>query len=234
LLVQDREALEAAQRVIALAPEWPYGYYILSACLHKRLDFDGELKAAEHAASLDPENPILLDRLARAQMQSGLLNRARTTATELVKVSPEDADTHSLLSDICFELNDFRYAETHLREALRQTPEDHVLHNDLGRIALAQKKWREAIDAFYHAAKLQPEATTYHNNLNLAISYWLDTRGVGKKRRLALEELAPGIRAFYRHRQDSRTPFQRLGSFGPVLVIVILLLVLTYLFDAVV
>lgn len=233
LLEQDRDAQEAAQQAITLAPEWPYGFYIMSVCLHRRLDFDGELRAAAHAVSLDPENPLLLERLVRAQMQSGQLKKARTTAAELVKVSPEDADTHSLLSDICFELSDYRCAETHLREALRQTPENHVLHNDLGRIALARKRWREAIDAFHHAVKLQPDAATYHNNLNLAISYWLDSRGLGKMRSRALDELPSEIRAFYQYRQARRTPFQRLGGFGPVLVIVILLLVLTYFFDAI-
>lgn len=128
LLGQDCEAQEAAQQATSLAPQWPYGFYIMSHCLHKRLDFSGELRAAEYAVSLDPESPALLERLVRAQMQSGQLKAAGTTAAELVKVSPEDADTHSLLSDICFELNDYRCAETHLREALRQTPEDHVLH----------------------------------------------------------------------------------------------------------
>ncbi len=231
-LKQYREALEAARNVVALAPEWAYGYYLMSICLHNCLDFDGELRAAEHALSLDPEEPIWLDRLARAQMQSGLLKRAKVTATQLVGVNPEDADTFSLLSDICFELNDFAGAESNLLEALRLTPEDHVLHNDLGRIHLARKAWQAAMDAFYHAAKLHPAGKAYQDNLNLAISSWLDSQTLRGKRSQALEELPPEIRAFYRHKLDARSAFERLGMFGPMLVTLALLGALTFLFNA--
>lgn len=231
-LEQNREALEAARNVVTLAPEWAYGYYLMSICLHARLDFDGELKAAEHALSLDPEDPTLLDRLARAQIQSGQLKRAKVTATQLTRVSPEDADTFSLLSDICFELDDYANAETHLLAALRLTPEDHVLHNDLGRIHLARKAWQPAMDAFYNAAKLHPGEKTYQDNLNLAISSWLDSQTIRGKRAQSLETLAPEMRAFYQHKLDSRSAFQRLGVFGPMVVVLMLLAALTYFFNS--
>jgi tetratricopeptide (TPR) repeat protein len=230
-LKQPQEALEAGRKVVTLAPEWPFGYYLMSFCLHGCLDFDGELRAAEHAASLDPEDPIILDRLARAQLQSGLLKRAKTTATQLTRVSPEDADTFSLLSDICFQLNDFTNAENHLLAALQLAPEDHVLHNDLGRIHLARKAWRQAIDAFYNAAKLNPVEQSYQQNLNYAISSWLGKQAMRGKKSRSLETLPPAIRAFYQHKLDSRTAFERLGLFGPLLVALILLIALTAFFD---
>ncbi len=118
------------------------------------IDFDGELQAAEHAVSLAPEDPDLLDRLARAQVQSGLLKKARVTAIQLTKVAPENADTHSLLCDICLELNDYKTAEAHISEAIRQQPENHGLHNDMGRVHLGKKAWHDAVIAFYNAVKL--------------------------------------------------------------------------------
>jgi tetratricopeptide (TPR) repeat protein len=231
-LKQNQDALEAAKMVITLAPEWPYGYYLMSICRHNLLDFDGELNAAEHALSLDPEDPILLDRLARAQIQSGLLKRAKLTATQLTRISPEDVDTYSLLSDICFELDDYANAETHLLSALQLTPEDHVLHNDMGRIHLARKAWLAAVDAFYKAVKLQPAAKIYQDNLKMAITNWLDSQTIRGNRSQALEMLAPEIRAFYRHKLDSRTAFERLGIFGPILASIALLAILVILFNS--
>ncbi len=231
LLKQYKEALDAARRVVSLAPEWPYGYYLASICLHHCLDFDGELRAAEHALALNPEDPDLLDRVARAQIQSGLLNKARTTATQLCRVSPETSGTFSLLSDICFELNDYENAEAYLLSALKIDPEDAVLHNDLGRIRLARKSWQLAIEAFYTAAKIQPVIKVYQDNLNIAISDWLDNQAIRGKRSQALEALAPEVRAFYRHKLDCRSAFERLGMFGPILSMVILLAMLTFIFD---
>jgi tetratricopeptide (TPR) repeat protein len=233
LLNQNQEALKAARSVISLEPEWSYGYYLISICLHNSLDFDGELRAAQHALSLAPEDPALLDRLARAQIQSGQLKHAKSTATQLVHISPESADTFSLLSDICFELNDYKNAETHLLSALCLTPEEHILHNDMGRIHLVRKEFKKAIDAFFNAAKLHPAEKLYQDNMNLAISYWLDKQLLaGKRKSHAIEELEPAIRAFYKDKLARRTAFERLGMFGPLLLALSLLVLMTLLFNA--
>ncbi len=229
-----QEATDAARRIIGLAPEWPYGYFIISIGLHRLLDFDGELKAAEHAASLDPEDPTLVDRLARAQMQSGLLKKAKVTATQLIKVAPEDAETHSLLGDICFALDEYETAERHIREALRRQPEDHVLHNDLGRTHLARKRWRDAIDAFFCATKLRPAEAAYRDNLNVALTNWADSSIWKGKRDEALAALPPGILSFYQYKRSSRTAFERLGVFGPALIMLAGLILLTWLFSSIV
>lgn len=232
LLKQNQEALKAARNVISLEPEWSHGYYLISICLHNALDFDGELHAAQHALSLDPEDPTLLDRLARAQIQSGQLKQAKSTATQLAHISPENAETFSLLSDICFELNDYKNAETHLLSALRLMPEEHILHNDLGRIHLARKDYEPAIDAFYNAAKLHPAEKLYQENMNLAISDWLDKQLLaGKRKSHAIEELEPGIRAYYKDKLARRTAFERLGMFGPALIALSLLVLMTLLFN---
>ena len=232
-LENHQEALAAARQVISLEPEWPFGYFIISICLHNVLDFDGELQAAEHAVSLAPEEPDLLDRLARAQMRSGLLRKAKITATQLTKVSPEDADTHSLLSDICFQLDDYKTAEPHVREALRQQPENHILHNDLGRIHLVTKQWRDAIDAFYNAVKLQPGEQIYRDNLNMAVTCWADSNIWKGKRGEALASLPPEILSFYQHKRESRTAFQKLGMFGPMLIVLVVLILLVQFFNSI-
>lgn len=161
-------AQQAAESAIRLDPEMPAGFYMLSFALHAQHNFTGELKAAEAAARLNPEAAALLDRLARAQLQSGMTRQAQQTALKLVELDPEDADTHSLIADISLEIDDFDRAETHLFEALRQRPDDAVLINDLGRLHMGRKHWKQAREAFHRALKTDPGNPTYLKNLEVA------------------------------------------------------------------
>ena len=190
-------------------PNSAVGFYILSFVEHHLRDFDAELQAAERAAELDPEAGFALDRLARAQLQSGMLRDARASATQLVALEPESADAHELLADLCLEVNDGKAAEMHVREALRYAPENAGLINDLARAQMAQKNFRDAVDTLLSALKIDPGSETLAQNLYHCVDEHVGSALTPEMRRQRLAELPIVAQQYNQFRRDRRGLLQK-------------------------
>jgi len=220
------KAYECCMSAIHLDPEFAGAYYLSSLTLHHLLNFDGELRMAEEAVRLDPENETFLVRLGEAQLQSGLIKKAGETADQVMYLDPGSVEAHKLIGDISLKLDNDKKAEKHYREALRHEPDDIALLNDLARAQVGQKKWREAIDTLHHVLCLDPSEKILQDNLYLIIHEWLNQQAVKKRRKTALEELPAPVRLFYLDSKKRRSFFT---STSRLTIIAFWLLVLTLL-----
>ena len=202
-------ARQTCQAAIALEPEYAGAFYLLSYIEHYRHNFDAELRAAEEAVRLMPEEPAFLTRLGRAQIQSGMPRKAYTAASQALALDPESVELHELLGDVCLELERYQQAETHYREALKQQADDIGLINDLARAQMGRKNWRDAIDTLYQAIVLDPGNTTVQDNLYIAVEHHLDSKAFSIQQKKALTDLQPVIQKFYHERRARRAWLQK-------------------------
>ena len=190
-------------------PDHAYGFFLLSISCHYLNEFDNELKYAQESTRLMPDEAFTLDRLARAQIQSGMLSAAKDTARQLVEVGPNSVEGHHLLADITFDLDDYNTAETHYRAALRLEPDSLFLQNNLGRTLLASKQWREAIDTFFTSTKLDPTNETVRSNLHLSVEKWLGRSLTRAARQQKLEMLPAPVQMFFADVESRRNLWSR-------------------------
>jgi tetratricopeptide (TPR) repeat protein len=153
------EALEHAERTVALAPDVGYGHalrsIVLSTDLRRRRD---AVDAAREAVALDPEEPYAHCALSRACLRSRWWPEALDAADRAIALDPEDADAHGLRGTALMGSGRPDDAEAAFREALRLQPGDGDALHDLGLAVGAQGRARqdEARGLFVDAARADP------------------------------------------------------------------------------
>ena len=203
-------ANQHADKVIAADPNSSLGFFIKSVICHYQLHFTQELEYAEQAAHLDPEDPDILLRLARAQIQSGLLKKAKVTAEQIVGLIPDDLESHEIMGDIYFELNDYEKASQHFEAALEYDPENHTIINDLARCYIGLKERKKAIETMHQALVLAPDSDVLRSNMYQTLQSFLDAEKL--KGRSALKKLPSELQFFYRDYQQRTNVFEKFGS----------------------
>lgn len=161
LLRQGRhaEALEHAQRTVALAPDVAFGHALLSMVLatdlRRRRD---AVDAAREAVRLDPEEQLGHLTLARACLRSRWWPEGLDAAERAVALDPEDADAHGVRGAALMGVGRPADAEAAFREALRLEPGDGDALHDLGVAVSVQGRERqdEARGLFVDAARADP------------------------------------------------------------------------------
>ena len=202
------ESEEHIRSCINLNPEIGLGFYIYSEILHKKCNFAGELKMAEEAVRLDPEDADYLQRLISAQSQNGLLKKARETAQQLVKLDPNSEAAHEELAGIYIQLEQWEGAESHYRLALNINPENIIHLYNLAAVVKAQGRSKEAIDILWSTAKLDPTQQDIQKALIKAINSYLPSPLFVNARKNKLNELPSGLVNYYLDHND------RLGIIG--------------------
>lgn len=156
---RPQEALEHAERTVALAPEVGYGHALrslaLGADLRRRRD---AVDAAREAVRLDPEEPFHHRVLAVACLRSRWWPEALDAAGRAVALDPEDADAHGVLGAALMGSGRADEAEAAYREALRLEPGDGDALHDLGLAVGVQGRARrdEARGLLVDAARADP------------------------------------------------------------------------------
>ena len=196
--------------MISEYPDAALGYFIKSCVEHEKHNFVDELRLSEQAANLEPEDIDILRRLTHAQMQNGLLKKAKETVEQLVLLAPDDMETHELMGDICFELKDYFQAKKHYEAALEFDPENAALVNDLARCYIGLKQRKEAIDTMYNALRMMPDSELLRSNLFRTIQSFLDREKL--KGKAALKSLPDELQYFYSDFKGRTSFFQRHGS----------------------
>ncbi|HWI60002.1 MAG TPA: tetratricopeptide repeat protein, partial [Bacillota bacterium] len=82
-----------------------------------------------------------------------------------LKIRPEDADTHVVLSLALLERGRLDEAVAQLREATRLQPTNSMAHYQLGLVSQSRGQTREAIEHYHQALKPQPDWPEALNNL---------------------------------------------------------------------
>jgi len=220
-------ATHHSEIMISEHPDLALGYYIKSYIEHEKHNFVEELKMAEQAANIEPEDTDILRRLVQAQMQNGLLKRARETVEQLVLLAPDDMETQELMGDICLELKDYFQAKKHYEAALEFNPEDAGLLNDLARCFIGLKQRKDAIDAMHNALRMTPDSDILRSNLFRTIQSFLDREKL--KGKAAFRSLPDELQFFYSDFKGRTNVFQRHGAvFWGVMWILLLAGMITF------
>ncbi|PCK08807.1 MAG: hypothetical protein COA42_07330 [Alteromonadaceae bacterium] len=209
----DREAEVQCRCLIKNHPHDAFSYYLASLVFHNNKKFTSELETAEIAAKLEPDDALMLKRLAEAQLQNGMLKAAKQCSERMLVLAPEDAGSFELCGQIALESDDYRSAEKHLKEALRLVADDvHVL-NLLAISLQAQKRDKEAIDLIFVALRNRPESEPLRENLFAFIKAYMDRNTLGGGRHKVLAELPNPVQMFYLDYKKRTNVFQRYSNY---------------------
>ena len=104
-----------------------------------RLKGDGAAAQAEYKKSvaLEPKNPVLLERLAEAQLSTGDMDGARESAKAALALAPHQREALRTLVALAMNDHDYEQALPLLRQLSTEAPGDLSIAIELGR-ALAQ------------------------------------------------------------------------------------------------
>ncbi len=196
------EADRVSRSALQLDPGNGDGYYLRSLILHRQLNFVGELEMAQQAASIDPEDPTYLTRLADAQLQSGMIREAKETTEELVRLDPGSEEAHEQLASISMQLSDWKTAEKHYRAVLSITPMAIHIHHNLAIVLIQQKRKPEAIEVIFNALRSDTTNKDLQQQLYDAVNNYLPPVFFPSRRKKKLQSLPSPIVFFYQDRRD--------------------------------
>ncbi|RLC82238.1 MAG: hypothetical protein DRJ03_04510 [Chloroflexi bacterium] len=121
---------------------------------------EGRYTAAEiwlqEAVSLQPDDPLLWEALTRFYLDHNIAaaGRAAEAASELLKLSPNDARAHDLQGWALFQTGNYDGAQARFQQALALDPTLAAAHYHLARVWEAQGKRQKAQEAYIHALDL--------------------------------------------------------------------------------
>jgi len=87
------------------------------------------------AAQLPGKEPLLQNKLARAYLELGQLERAQAAAEAAVEIYPEMPTPHVTLAEVAQRRGDAKKAEAEFMAALRQNPFDPQVHCGLAELS---------------------------------------------------------------------------------------------------
>ncbi len=151
-----KEATDAANMAIGLAPDAPFGYYVASRISDAR----NQLKQAEaqiqQAISIDHTNPDYFAQLASIHIQQKKWQAALVAAEAGLEMDPENVACTNLRAIAMVKLGRNSEAGAAIQSALEKSPEDAVSHANMGWSLLNQGKPKDAMPHFKEALRLEP------------------------------------------------------------------------------
>lgn len=159
-LEEYKNALEYAEKAIALSPEDEWGHRVRSITLGN-LDRKNEaLEEALEAVRLAPELPEAHNTLVRARLRCNDVKGAQEAAKGLIVLAPADTETWLLAGVVEIAADNKYTAEKYLKKALEIDPLSAQARNALGMLAMrADGKSKEAIEHIEAAVRLDPTNT---------------------------------------------------------------------------
>jgi Putative Zn-dependent protease, contains TPR repeats len=151
------EALQEAQETIRLAPDWPFGHFVL-ALVHNAMGRHKQAEAAiRESLRLDPLSADAWGLLAQTLIHQSRWREALEAADRGVQIAPEDTDCINLRAMALVKLRQRDAAGAALDSALARDPENAATHANRGWALLEGGKHKEALTSFREALRLEPQ-----------------------------------------------------------------------------
>ena len=128
-----------------------------------------ETASAELALRSRPEDATVMNRVARAYMQSGRMDEAVALLKRATAVAPRDAEAHSNLGTALQSKGLLLDGLRELQEAARLQPSSDAVRFNLGNGLLAVGRGDEAARELTRAVALNPENADAHFNLAMLL-----------------------------------------------------------------
>jgi putative PEP-CTERM system TPR-repeat lipoprotein len=114
-------------------------------------------QAAQEAASALPQNPDMLERLARTQLLLGDKGQALKSYNQLIAVAPTRAYGYLGLAQLQVANQDYAAAEREVKRALEAEPSSQLAQRFGIQLAVRQGRTDEALAALHARQKAQPQ-----------------------------------------------------------------------------
>ncbi|MBZ5566060.1 MAG: tetratricopeptide repeat protein, partial [Acidobacteriia bacterium] len=131
----------------------------------------GDLKGAERAfkivTQLDPQYTDGWVNVARAQIQEGNTDAAKSLLQKALALNPKLASTHYFLGLALKADGNYPAAYDEFAKAAAEYPRDRVVRNQMGRMLFLQRKYAPAVAELEKTIAIDPEDLEAHYNLML-------------------------------------------------------------------
>jgi len=144
---------------------YPELYFLYAKTLEKEGDIYEAMVILEELNRIQPKNVKCLCNLARLQLGTKHLKKARSNLEYAVKLQPYDAKTLYWLGRAYYMLNMFPEAETTLRKAIHINPAvgSGLAHLQLGKICLHNGKYDQALEFLLQSNELSNSAEAHYD-----------------------------------------------------------------------
>jgi Flp pilus assembly protein TadD len=169
-LDRDAEALEAAARATALAPDNDWPHRLASHALESLGRNDEAVREAGEAVRLAPNVWQGHARFAATlSAAGGDLRLARQAAGYAVQLAPNEPDAHSAMGLVALRQGDHDTAERAFRHVLSLQPEHHSALNNLAVVQLRRRDLDGALHGFSAAIRSEPQQEVARRNVDVVV-----------------------------------------------------------------
>ena len=162
-----RRAMEIAERIIALTPTRPEGYFLRGTRRYSLWgDWSGAERDIEHAHALGPADDAYFVDMGRLRAAQGRLQEALVLENRALLAEPLSGNARMVMGYHYTALKDFAHAREVLFEQLRAVPTDEHTHYYLGLGELLQGHAAESLPYFEdsaHELRLTGLAIAHHS-----------------------------------------------------------------------
>jgi Flp pilus assembly protein TadD len=169
-LDRDAEALQAAGRAAALAPDNDWPHRLASHALESLGRREDAVRAAAEAVRLAPQVWQGHARFAATMSAAGGdMALARQAAHHAVTLAPLEPDAHSAFGLVALRQGDHDTAERAFRHVLSLQPDHHSALNNLGVVQLRKRDVDGALSGFSAAIRSEPQQEVARRNVDVVV-----------------------------------------------------------------
>ncbi|WP_335944069.1 tetratricopeptide repeat protein [Pseudomonas sp. G166] len=159
----DTRDLAQARRLSQQHPRDPQVWKDLGN-LELKAEPERALASFERALSLLPDDPQMLELVAKAAQKLGQADRAQALALKALEIEPDFAAGHHRLATLYFEKGQFASALQHIERALEISPDDCRMQSRKGLVLNRLERYSEAIAVFDKLIEREPGDYSHWNN----------------------------------------------------------------------
>jgi tetratricopeptide (TPR) repeat protein len=119
--------------------------------------YDKALESYRAAIVKEPQNPVLYNKAAVAEIQLRANAAAKDYLKQALQLDPQYPEAQNNLGVVAYIQKDYAQAVLEYKKAIALDPQVATFHSNLATAYFAQKKYDEAMAEFGHAVDLDPE-----------------------------------------------------------------------------
>ena len=153
---EQNEALSAAQKAIAVAPQWDQPYYLAGVSYYFLRHYEQAQENLARAVELNPDSARALFLEAIALANLGKTAEAEQCLRRAIALQPNNARLHCHLGIFLMRRKENTQAVESFRKAIELKPEYGLSHYELGKLLVASSQWQPAAQELEQAVKYDP------------------------------------------------------------------------------